>query len=177
MIKSYLRKIVRRTQLNTGRCVGCNRTVMHILSRTPVRTFIVYPSLTLLWELFFQGKDFAPNLWSLPLLVWGYLQYRLCGLYRIQRGGGGPGLETPPDRLVDTGPYAYSRNPMYLGHIIFLLGLTLTLRSELAALITLAVAVWFHIRVCRDEQQLVQRLGEPYERYLRSVKRWVPGLF
>ena len=150
---------------------------MRFLSRTPVRTFIVYPLLTLSWELFLQGENFAPNLWFSPLLIWGYLQYRLCGLYRIKHGGGGPGLETPPDRLVDTGLYAYSRNPMYLGHIIFLLGLTLTLRSLLAALITIAVAFWFHRRVCRDEQQLVQRLGEPYVQYMASVKRWLPALF
>lgn len=150
---------------------------MRFLSRTPVRTFIVYPFLTLLWELFFRSGNLALNLWFSPLLVWGYLQYRFCGLYRIKHGGGGPGLETPPDRLVDTGPYAYSRNPMYLGHLIFLIGLTLTLQSLFAALITIAVAVWFHIRVRHDEQRLVERLGEPYARYLGSVKRWLPGLF
>lgn len=150
---------------------------MRILSRTPVRTFIVYPFLTLLWELFFRGGNLSLNPWFVPLLLWGYLQYHLCGLYRIKHGGGGPGLETPPDRLVDTGPYAYTRNPMYLGHLIFLIGLTLTLQSLFAALITIAVAVWFDIRVRGDEQKLVGRLGEPYGRYLRSVKRWLPGLF
>jgi protein-S-isoprenylcysteine O-methyltransferase Ste14 len=150
---------------------------MRFLSRTPVRTFIVYPLLALLWELLLHGGNFAPNLWFSPLLVWGYLQYHLCGRYRIKRGGGGPGLETPPDRLVNTGPYAYSRNPMYLGHIIFLTGLTLTLRSWLAALITIGVAVWFHLRVCRDERKLIPRLGQPYEQYLASVKRWIPILF
>jgi hypothetical protein len=150
---------------------------MHFLDRTPVRTFIVYPFLTILWEFFFRDGTLEFNPWYLPLLVWGYLQYRLCGLYRIRHGGGGPGLETPPDRLVDTGPYAYSRNPMYLGHIIFLIGLTLTLQSFFAAIITLVVAIWFHIRVCRDEKRLLLRLGEPYERYLGSVARWLPGLF
>jgi hypothetical protein len=40
----------------------------------------------------------------LPFMGWGYLQYRRCGFYRIKHGGGGPGLETPPDRVVTTGP-------------------------------------------------------------------------
>jgi protein-S-isoprenylcysteine O-methyltransferase Ste14 len=150
---------------------------MRFLNRTPVRTFVVYPMITLLWEIALHGGSFAPDLGYLPVMIWGYLQYRLCGRYRIKHGGGGPGLETPPERLVSSGPYAYSRNPMYLGHIIFLIGLTLTLKSWLAALITLIVASWFHARVLGDEKKLVDRLGQPYVNYLTSVKRWIPGLF
>ena len=151
--------------------------MMRFISRTPVRTFLVYPVVALAWELAINRFQIQPNLRFAPLMIWGYLQYRLCGYYRIRRGGGGPGLETPPDRLVSTGPYALTRNPMYLGHIIFLIGLTLTLRSWFAALITIAVASWFHIRVVGDEKKLVARLGRPYVSYLASVKRWIPGLF
>lgn len=150
---------------------------MRFIGRTPVRTFVVYPMVILAWELIIHRGSLAPNLWYLPVMLWGYLQYRLCGLYRIKHGGGGPGLETPPERLVVTGPYALSRNPMYLGHIIFLTGLALTVTSWLAALITVSVAVWFHIRVLGDEKKLIERLGAPYQHYLASVKRWIPGLF
>jgi protein-S-isoprenylcysteine O-methyltransferase Ste14 len=150
---------------------------MRFLSRTPVRTFVVYPVVCLLWELAVNGNQFQPNLWFSPLMIWGYLQYRLCGRYRIRIGGGGPGLETPPERLVSTGPYALTRNPMYLGHIIFLIGLTLTLKSWLAGLITIGTAIWFHLRVVGDEKKLIPRLGKPYADYLANVKRWVPGLF
>jgi protein-S-isoprenylcysteine O-methyltransferase Ste14 len=150
---------------------------MRFISRTPVRTFILYPLAILLWELVLhQGSpNFKPLF--LVFVLWGFLQYRLCGLYRRQRGGGGPGLETPPERLVTDGPYAYTRNPMYLGHIIFLIGLTLTLQSGLAAMITVGVAIWFHRRVLGDEKILAERLGEPYVNYTRAVKRWIPGLF
>jgi protein-S-isoprenylcysteine O-methyltransferase Ste14 len=110
-------------------------------------------------------------------MVWGYLQYRLCGAYRVKFGGGGPGVETPPERLLVHGPYAYTRNPMYLGHIIYLTGLTLTFQSWFAALITIAVALWFHRRVLADEQNLSDRMGAAYVNYTRSVKRWIPGLF
>ena len=150
---------------------------MGFLSRTPVRTFIIYPIVTIVWEFFIRGGHLTLNLWCSPLLIWGYLQYRLCGRYRIRVGGGGPGLETPPEKLVSTGPYSYSRNPMYLGHLIFLTGLTLTLQSWLAGVITIAVALWFHIRVLGDEKKLLQVLGAPYKNYLARVKRWIPGLF
>ena len=66
---------------------------------------------------------------------------------------------------------------MYLGHLIFLAGLALTLESWLAALITVGVAVWFHLRVIGDEKKLVVRLGAAYVDYLKSVKRWIPGFF
>jgi protein-S-isoprenylcysteine O-methyltransferase Ste14 len=110
-------------------------------------------------------------------MVWGYLQYRMCGKYRTARGGGGPGPDVPGERLVSTGLYAYTRNPMYLGHIIFLAGLALTLKSWLATLIMLLVATWFHLRVLADERNLARHLGAPYVAYTKRVKRWVPGLF
>ena len=114
---------------------------------------------TLCWEWIIHGGRIEANFWFLPLMVWGYLQYRLCGKYRMARGGGGPGPDVPGERLVSTGLYAYTRNPMYLGHIIFLTGLTLTLRSWLAALITVAVAIWFHFRVLADEREFVRHAG------------------
>ena len=150
---------------------------MRFFSRTPVRTFVIYPAIALVWELAMERSQFQANLWYLPLMLWGYLQYRLCGRYRVTRGGGGPGVETPPERLVATGFYGYMRNPMYLGHIIFLIGLTLTLKSWLAALITLATSIWFQTRVVGDEKKLIARLGAPYAEYLSQVKRWIPGLF
>ena len=150
---------------------------MRFISRTPVRTFVVYPAVTVAWELLINRGQVRPNLWFVALMIWGYLQYRLCGRYRVKHGGGGPGLETPPQRLVSTGLYAYTRNPMYLGHIIFLIGLTLTLKSWLAALITIGTSIWFHFRVVGDEKKLIERLGEPYVVYLSQVKRWIPGVF
>jgi len=150
---------------------------MRFISRTPVRTFILYPIIAALWEFIIYGRvlEFYP--FYVPLMLWGYLQYHLCGRYRRHLGGGGPGLETPPERLVATGPYAYTRNPMYLGHIIFLIGLTLALKSWLAAMITAGVTIWFHQRVIADEQKLSESLGQPYLDYMNSVKRWVPRLF
>jgi len=114
--------------------------------------------------------------WTLPLLVWGYLQYRLVGRYRLREGGGGPGLSVPPERLVTGGPYRYCRNPMYLGHLIFLAGLALTLRSWLGAAVFVLHAAWFHRRVKSDEKRLAVLFGDPYRDYVARVKRWIPGI-
>lgn len=142
-----------------------------------LRTFVVVPIVVLAWELFLNRGTLRFEPWFLPLVLWGYLQYKLVGRYRISLGGGGPGMKTMPERLVTGGPYAYTRNPMYLGHIIFLAGLALTLRSELAAVIAVASAVLFHFRVHQDEKRLREFFGEPYAEYCARVRRWVPGLF
>lgn len=144
---------------------------------TSFRTFVLYPLLVVAWESVWTGGQLRVQPGYAPLLMWGYLQYRLIGRYRLRRGGGGPGMGTPPERLVTTGPYAWCRNPMYLGHMIFLVGLTLTFESLFAALLTVATIVWFHFRVRRDEARLRVRFGELYEGYCLRVRRWVPGLF
>lgn len=147
------------------------------LRSTSFRTFVLYPVLVVGWELLLNNGQLRIQPWFAPLLAWGYLQYRLVGNYRLPRGGGGPGMDTPPEHLVTSGPYAYMRNPMYLGHIIFLAGLALTLQSALGALIAAASAVWFHFRVLRDEKRLRERFGQAYIDYQERVKRWLPGIF
>lgn len=154
-----------------------SRPPLSWFQHTPLRTFVLFPVLALAWELFINKGRLHVQLAFLVLMIWGYLQFRLCGHFRKEQGGGGPGVQRPPDRLVTTGIYAYTRNPMYLGHFIFLIGLALSLHSWLAALIAAANAVWFHRRVLRDEKKLMEQFGQPYLEYMAQVKRWVPGIF
>jgi len=150
--------------------------MMRWLRRSPAQTFVLVPLATIAWE-WAVGTLHVELLYALVML-WGYLQYRLGGRYRTARGGGGSGLSgAPPERLVETGVYAWTRNPMYLGHIIYMIGVALTFQSLFAAAIALARTVWFHFRVRRDERGLTARFGEPYIAYTRRVKRWLPGLF
>jgi protein-S-isoprenylcysteine O-methyltransferase Ste14 len=147
------------------------------LRSTSFRTFVLYPLVVFAWEWLSRDDGLSVRLQYVPLMVWGFLQYRLTGAYRIRLGGGGPGMDTPPERLVTSGPFVWCRNPMYLGHIVFLIGLALTFDSWFAALITVATGVWFQFRVRRDEMRLRERFGRPYEEYSARVRRWIPGLF
>jgi len=147
------------------------------LGGTSFRTFVLSPLLVVAFELWLNHGRLRLEPWALPLLAWGYLQYRLAGRYRLRLGGGGPGMDNPPERLVTSGPFALCRNPMYLGHLIFLAGLALSLHSWAAAALALATAGWFQFRVRRDERRLAERFGEPYLQYRSRVKRWVPALF
>jgi len=149
---------------------------LHWLRRTPVQTFILCPLLVIAFELaVHRGRlTFVP--WGVPLLVWGYLQYLWVGSYRLPLAGGTAGMEVPPERIITQGPYRFTRNPMYLGHLIFLAGLALTLWSWLALVILIGRACWFHRRVRQDEARLETIFGAEYAAYRARVKRWIPGL-
>jgi protein-S-isoprenylcysteine O-methyltransferase Ste14 len=152
------------------------RAVVHFLQRTPVRTFVLAPILVGTIELLLRQGKIAFDPLGLPLLAWGYLQYRLAGWFRAARGGGGPGIEVPPQRIVTEGIYRLTRNPMYLGHLIFFFGLAITFRSAVALVVLVGNAVWFHRRVLADEVRLKELFGADYEEYLFRVKRWIPGI-
>ncbi len=144
---------------------------------TPFRTFVFFPIAVFAYEIVSEGAGFSIMPFGLVFLVWGYAQYRLTGNYRIAQGGGGPGIAIPPERLVMDGPYKYVRNPMYLGHLIFIYGLVLTFKSAFALLILLFHVVWFHRRVLADEIHMQALFGRDYEIYAANVKRWIPGVF
>ena len=147
-----------------------------LFASTPARTFVLYPLGVIAFELIVRRGNLVIVPWGALLLVWGYLQYRLTGHYRVGRGGGGPGITVPPEHLVQDGLYAYTRNPMYLGHLIFMLGLAVTFWSWLALILLAVNAIWFHRRVLDDEARLRALFGAPYEDYQARVKRWIPGV-
>jgi hypothetical protein len=152
------------------------RSLLRYVKSTSRRTFVLYPLVIIALEFALRGSEFVIDWRGLPLLAWGYLQYRLVGKYRLHLGGGGPGLDTPPDRIVVQGPYRFLRNPMYLGHLIFMAGLSISFHSWLAAVLLLVHIPWFHARVLKDEAHLEQRFGAPYLEYKARVKRWIPYL-
>lgn len=153
-----------------------NRGPSPWLSSTSNRTFVAWPLVLFAVEAALQQGFPAIRPWALPLLAWGYLQYRLVGNYRARLGGGGPGISVPPERIVEAGPYRWVRNPMYLGHLIFLAGLALLLASWAGAAVLAFHVVWFDRRVREDEARLAALFGDPYREYCRRVKRWIPGL-
>jgi protein-S-isoprenylcysteine O-methyltransferase Ste14 len=150
--------------------------VLKWLKSTSNRTFIAWPIALLAAEALLQQGMPRIVPWAITLMAWGYLQYRWVGIYRGRLGGGGPGVSVPPERIVAAGPYRWVRNPMYLGHLIFLAGLALLLASWIGGALLAFHLFWFHARVREDERRLEALFGEPYREYCRRVKRWIPGI-
>jgi protein-S-isoprenylcysteine O-methyltransferase Ste14 len=142
--------------------------------RTPVHTFVLLPLLVLTLELALNHGRLTVTPWGAPLLAWGYLQYLLVGNYRLPRAGGTAGMDAMPEQIIAAGPYRYTRNPMYLGHLIFMAGLVVTFWSRFALILLVARAIWFQQRVLYDESRLEKVFGAEYSAYRARVKRWIP---
>lgn len=78
-----------------------------------------------------------------------------------------------PDRLITTGVFAWSRNPIYVAFWFILLGEFLVFPNRIP-LIYLVVGTWlFHRQVRREEAYLAQHYGAAYADYRRRVRRYL----
>jgi len=79
--------------------------------------------------------------------------------------------------LTVTGPYAYTRNPLYLGSAILTIGAGIAARSWISALILLMYfALFYSIVMRREEKELHLRHGAAFEEYARAVPLFIPRL-
>jgi protein-S-isoprenylcysteine O-methyltransferase Ste14 len=121
--------------------------------------------------------------WQIPggrgvgaaLIVAGIATVLYCSGLFSRIGRGTPVPIEPPEHLVIAGLYRFSRNPMYVAHVVFLLGLFLY-RGEAALLLYAAIYVcgaWAWV-VRFEEPGLRRRFGDEYVRYTEQVPRWLP---
>ena len=76
--------------------------------------------------------------------------------------------------LVTSGIYQYSRNPMYLGLVLILLGWAFYL-SHFLAFVLLPVFILYMTRfqIQPEEQMMARKFGKTYQAYLNKVRRWI----
>lgn len=116
------------------------------------------------------------------LIALGGLGAVWCTVTIYLRGGGFPIAFMPPKRLVQAGPYGFSRHPLYISFLLYLLGLGLVFRSAGTVVlipgigIVIALYARFH-----EERALERKFGAEYAAYRRVVpfgfryRRGVPG--
>lgn len=79
-----------------------------------------------------------------------------------------------PDTLVTSGLFRFSRNPMYLGMLMLLIGIAFSLDNLIALAGPLAFLVaasfWY---IPFEEKTAGEKFGEPYRTYCGQVRRWL----
>ena len=80
----------------------------------------------------------------------------------------------PTTTIVTDGPYALTRNPIYLGFALLLVGIGLW-SDKLAVLLMAvpAIAATNSWVIAREESYLKRKFGAPYEAYLSRARRWL----
>ncbi len=81
------------------------------------------------------------------------------------------------DALAMTGPYAYTRNPLYLGSFLMGVGFTVASGRLVLAILFAALFLGIYVPVMRVESATLAKLfGESYQRYLKAVPLFLPRL-
>ena len=78
--------------------------------------------------------------------------------------------------LTTTGPYAYTRNPLYLGSIIIAIGFAVAARSWVIAVLLLVMFAAIYVPVIRSEENFLRSQFPGFDEYARSVPRLLPRL-
>lgn len=79
-----------------------------------------------------------------------------------------------PESVVDTGLFAHTRNPMYLGFVLILLGVAIFLGSPLPFFMVLVFFLAADRWYIPDEERRLKRLfGAEYAAYCAQVRRWI----
>jgi protein-S-isoprenylcysteine O-methyltransferase Ste14 len=108
------------------------------------------------------------------LAALGSAALAFSALRTMVRAGEQPDPSAPTQKIVREGPFARTRNPIYLSFALFDLGVAL-LVNNLWIILALAVFMVYVDRgiVQREERYLEQQFGEDYTDYKSSVRRWI----
>ena len=126
-----------------------------------------------IWPAPFLPAGYSPWLDSAALIalgvaiaLWAVVQFRLAKTsVRPDR---------PSSAILSTGPYRWSRNPIYLGMFVVVAGLAVALDSlwQFAALALLYAVLRWGV-VAREEAYLTRKFGAAYTDYAARVRRWI----
>lgn len=149
---------------------------------------VFFGLLTAIFLIWFVGMGlearFGPPAWGWPLQALGAAL--LCACMGIawrtfqENRYAAPAVQVQADRgqeVIQTGPYAIVRHPLYAGALLWMVGAPLLLGSAWGFLGSAAMAVLVGARAVGEERVLIQGL-DGYAAYCRKVRwRFVPGVW
>jgi len=148
----------------------------NVIIRPPLAWGIaVIAGLALNW---FLPLPFLPA--ALPAGWLGALVFALAlalfawAIVTITSAGSNVPTNRPTTTVVESGPYYFTRNPIYLGMFLGLIGLAIAFDNLwlLLMLAPFALVIRYGV-VAREEDYLERKFGDVYRRYRSHVRRWL----
>jgi protein-S-isoprenylcysteine O-methyltransferase Ste14 len=98
----------------------------------------------------------------------------IWAIVTMTRAGSNVPTNRPSTTIVETGPYRFSRNPIYLGMVLGLIGLAVAFDTLwlLITLVPFALVIRYGV-VAREEAYLERKFGDVYRPYRSRVRRWL----
>lgn len=137
----------------------------------------------LLGQVLQRVRPIAPTLELGPLVRYGLggaiVAAAIFGLgFRavrtMRRSGQSENPWKPTPSVIESGPYRFTRNPMYLQLVIICIGFAVILQNPWILLLTpLAALMLQELAIRPEEEYLERKFGETYLAYKRRVRRWL----
>lgn len=121
-----------------------------------------------------EGYSFPPWLSMLCAGIGGTID--IAGVYALKKAKTtiSPLSPEKSTRLVTSGIYRFSRNPMYLGLMFLLIAWALWLNRYFAPLVMIGFVYYLHrFQIRQEEKFLQQKFGELFTQYCQQVRRWL----
>ena len=115
---------------------------------------------------------FPMNLFGIFLMLFGF--FLISSPYYLFKKYNTPEKYEKSTCVVETGLYKYSRNPMYLGGLFFLTGLSVLLGniiSFISPILFFIIMNWMFIPY--EEEKMEKEVGQKYSDYKRKVRCWL----
>jgi len=108
------------------------------------------------------------------LLIAAWLTLAISAIVTFRRAGTTPNPTKPSTALAFGGPYRFTRNPMYLGLVLLVVGVGLVVNSKWPVLMGVPVFVLLRNAVIlKEERYLEAKFGAAYLEYKQRVRRWI----
>lgn len=118
------------------------------------------------WHLVLDGIGIAVMAAGIWLALWGYI--------KLMRYRTGLLSSSSTTHLVTSGPYGFSRNPVYLGYTVAMLGAGLFTGNAWLIAAAVVTALVIHLWIIRrEEKHLLSRFGCDFESYCRRTRAWL----
>jgi protein-S-isoprenylcysteine O-methyltransferase Ste14 len=122
--------------------------------------------------------------WKLPTGRWGTVVGALLivaaivlvgsALSQFKRAETSPKPHKPTTAIVTSGPFRFTRNPIYVSFTLAQLGIALMIASGWILALVVPALLFIRIGViAREERYLERKFGGEYVRYKRGVRRWI----